>query len=43
MADTPLSEFVALGMLWHAKKLNKFMHKQAHKIWQPEEIINLNT
>lgn len=27
MADGPLSEFIALGMLWHAKKFDKFWEK----------------
>jgi phosphoglycerate dehydrogenase-like enzyme len=27
MADGPLSEFIALGMLWHAKKFDKFREK----------------
>jgi D-2-hydroxyacid dehydrogenase (NADP+) len=30
-------------MLWHAKKLTRFMDKQAHKLWKPEEIVNLST
>ncbi len=41
LASRSLSEFIALGMLWHSKKLPNFMQQQANKQWIPEEVDSL--
>lgn len=33
-----LGEFVALGVLYHTKLLEKFMQRKAEKKWEPEKV-----
>ena len=42
LANSGLSEFVALGMLQHAKNLKSFMNKQAQKKWEIENVHLIN-
>lgn len=38
LAARSLSEYVALGMLWHAKGVRHFMENQTAKLWAPREV-----
>lgn len=36
--STILGEFIALGVLWHTKHLQRFMARKAAKKWEPEPV-----
>lgn len=41
VASTPLAEFVALGMLWHSKKVLSFQEYQNKAEWHVQELTML--
>jgi phosphoglycerate dehydrogenase-like enzyme len=37
-----LAEFIALGMLYHTKNVESFMHKKRNKFWEKETIDSVS-